>query len=57
LTALADARGLVVWPAVKKGVVAVIAHQDPRSGSGEARKAREYGIPVVREGVLVDPGS
>ena len=51
LTAVAEARGLVVWPAVKKGVVAVIA-QDPGSGSGKARKAREYGIPVVGEGVL-----
>jgi DNA polymerase III subunit epsilon len=51
LTALAEARGLVVWPSVKRGVVAVIA-QDPGSGSGKARKAREYGIPVVGEGVL-----
>jgi len=51
LTAVAEARGLVVWPAVKRGVVAVIA-QDPGSGSGKARKAREYGIPVVGEGVL-----
>ncbi len=53
LKALAEARGLVVWPTVKKGVVAVIA-QDPGSGSGKARKAREYGIPVVGEGVLSD---
>jgi len=51
LTAIAEARGLVVWPGVKKGVAAVIA-QDPGSGSGKARKAREYGIPVVGEGVL-----
>ena len=51
LTAVAEARGLVVWPNVKKGVAAVIA-QDPGSGSGKARKAREYGIPVVGEGVL-----
>jgi DNA polymerase III subunit epsilon len=51
LTALAEARGLVVWPAVKRGVVAVIA-QDPGSGSGKARKARESGIPAVGEGVL-----
>jgi len=43
--------GLVVWPTVKRGVVALIA-QDPGSGSGKARKAREYGIPVVGEGVL-----
>lgn len=52
LTALAEARGLVVWPGVKKGIAAVIA-QDPGSQSGKARKAREYGIPVVGEGVLV----
>ncbi|NTV38917.1 MAG: DNA polymerase III subunit epsilon [Demequinaceae bacterium] len=51
LTAVAEARGLVVWPNVKKGVAAVIA-QDPGSGSGKARKAREYGIPVVGEGLL-----
>jgi len=51
LTAVAEARGLVVWPSVKKGVAAVIA-QDPGSGSGKARKARQYGIPVVGEGVL-----
>ncbi len=51
LTALAEARGLVVWPNVKKGVAAVIA-QDVGSASGKARKAREYGIPLVGEGVL-----
>ncbi len=51
LTAVAEARGLVVWPSVKRGVGAVIA-KDAGSGSGQARKAREYGIPVVREGVL-----
>jgi hypothetical protein len=51
LTELAEARGLVVWPNVKKGVAAVIA-KDPGSGSVKARKAREYGIPVVGEGVL-----
>ena len=51
LTAAAEARGLVVWPAVKRGVVAVIA-QDPGSGSGKARMAREYGIPVVGEEAL-----
>ncbi len=51
LTAVAEARGLVVWPGVKKGVAAVIA-QDPGSNSGKARKAREYGIPVVGEAVL-----
>ena len=51
LTAVAEARGLVVWPGVKKSVAAVIA-QDPGSNSGKARKAREYGIPVVEDGVL-----
>ncbi|WP_291382604.1 hypothetical protein [Demequina sp.] len=51
LRVVAEARGLVVWPAVKKGVAAVIA-QDPGSGSGKARKPREYGIPVVGDGVL-----
>ncbi|WP_430867212.1 hypothetical protein [Demequina aurantiaca] len=51
LTAAAEARELAVWPAVKRGVVAVIA-QDPGSGSGKARKARGYGIPVVGEGAL-----
>lgn len=45
LTAVVEARGLVVWPGVKKGVAAVIA-QDPESNSGKARKAREYGIPL-----------
>jgi len=53
LTVIAQARGLVVWPGVKKGVKAVIA-QDPGSESGKARKAREYGIPVVDEGVLTN---
>jgi len=48
---LAEARGLVVWPGVKRGVAAVIA-QEPGSNSGKARKAREYGIPVVGFGVL-----
>lgn len=51
LAAAAQARGLVVWPGVKKSVKAVIA-QDPGSSSGKARKAREYGIPVVGEDVL-----
>ena len=47
---LAGLPDLVVWPGgVKKGVAAVIAH-DPGSNSGKARKAREYGIPVVGDG-------
>ena len=51
LTEIAEARGLVVWPGVKKGITAVIA-QDVGSGSGKASKAREYGVPVVGEEVL-----
>ncbi|WNM23514.1 Fic family protein [Demequina capsici] len=51
LTALAEARGLVVWPNVTKRVRAVVA-QDPASQSGKPRKAREYGIPVVDDAVL-----
>ena len=51
LTAIAEARGLVVWSGVKKGVAAVNA-QDRGSQSSKARKAREYGIPVVGEGVI-----
>lgn len=51
LTVIAQRRGLVVWGGVKKGVAAVIA-QDVGSNSGKARKAREYGIPVVGEEVL-----
>jgi hypothetical protein len=47
---------LVVWSAVKRGVVAVIA-LDPGSGSGKARKAHEYGIPVVRAEVLPEASS
>ncbi|WP_159449564.1 exonuclease domain-containing protein [Demequina sp. NBRC 110057] len=51
LTALANARGLVVWPGVKKGVSAVIA-KDPGTNSGKAKKARDMGIPVVGPDVL-----
>ena len=53
LTSMAEARGLVVWSGIKKGVAAVIA-QDPGSDSGKARKAREYGIPVVGDKALVE---
>ena len=49
----AEARGLVVWPGIKRAVTAVIA-LDPGSDSGKARKAREYGIPVVDESSLFD---
>ncbi|WP_062377079.1 exonuclease domain-containing protein [Demequina pelophila] len=51
LGALAASRGLGVHPSVKKAVAAVIA-LDPGSNSGKARKAREYGIPVVGAHVL-----
>ncbi|WP_062460809.1 exonuclease domain-containing protein [Demequina soli] len=51
LTATAEARGLVIWPGVKKGVAAVIA-KDPGSNSGKAKKARDLGIPVVGADVL-----
>jgi len=52
LRAMAQARGLVVWPGVKKSVAALIA-LDEASNSGKARKAREYGIPVVGEAALL----
>jgi len=48
LTRVAQERGLVVWPNIKKGVAAVVA-QDAGSNSGKAAKARSYGIPVVSE--------
>lgn len=48
LAAAAQRAGLVVWPNIKKGVAAVVA-LDPNSDSTKARKAREYGIPVVGE--------
>lgn len=51
LTRLARDRGLTVWPSVKKAVAAVIA-RDPGTASTKARKAREYGIPVVGEDAL-----
>ncbi|WP_430867193.1 exonuclease domain-containing protein [Demequina aurantiaca] len=51
LKSIAEALGLVVWPNVKKSVAAVIA-LDEGSNSGKARKAREYGIPVVGARVL-----
>ena len=54
LRAIAEASGLVVWPGVKKGVAAVIA-LDEGSNSGKARKAREYGIPVVSGRTLDNP--
>lgn len=43
--------GYVVWPAVTKRVALVVA-ADVDSLSGKARKARDYGIPVVDEATL-----
>jgi DNA polymerase-3 subunit epsilon len=43
-----EARGFVPKPAVTKKVALVVA-ADPDSLSGKARKARQYGIPVVNE--------
>ncbi|MDN4475799.1 exonuclease domain-containing protein [Demequina sp. SYSU T00192] len=51
LSSIAESRGLVVWPGVKKGVAAVIA-KDPGSNSGKAKKARDLGIPVVGSDAL-----
>lgn len=45
------ARGLTVWPSVTKKVRLLIA-ADPDSQSGKARKARQYGIPIVDEAWL-----
>ena len=40
------------WHRMLRLWIAAVIARDPGSGSGEARKAREYGIPVVGEGVL-----
>lgn len=45
-------RGLVLHPAVTKQVKMVVA-ADPDSLSGKAKKARQYGIPIVGEDWLV----
>jgi DNA polymerase III subunit epsilon len=45
------ARGFVPWSGVTKKVKLVVA-ADPDSLSGKARKARDYGIPVVGEAAL-----
>lgn len=45
------ALGLVPWAAVTKKVAVVVA-ADPDTLSGKARKARDYGIPVVTEAWL-----
>lgn len=44
-------RGFVPKPAITKKVSLVVA-ADPDSLSGKARKAREYGIPIVGESML-----
>lgn len=44
-------RGFVPWSGVTKKVKLVVA-ADPDSLSGKARKARDYGIPVVGERML-----
>lgn len=44
----AGAVGLVPWPGVTKKVALVVA-ADPDSLSGKARKAADYGIPIVTE--------
>lgn len=46
------ARGYEPWAAVTKKVKLVVA-ADPDSLSGKARKARDYGIPIVGEDWLV----
>jgi len=43
-----EAHGLTPWNSVTKQVALLIA-ADPDSVSGKARKAREYGIPIVNE--------
>jgi DNA polymerase-3 subunit epsilon len=45
------AHGFTPWAAVTKKVALVVA-ADPDSLSGKARKARDYGIPVVGESAL-----
>ena len=46
-------RGFVPWAAVTKKVK-LVAAADPDSLSGKARKARDYGIPIVGEQGLAD---
>lgn len=45
-------RGLVPWSAVTKKVALLVA-ADPDTQSGKARKARDYGIPIVDEAALI----
>jgi len=46
-------RGFVPWAAVTEKVRLVVA-ADPDSLSGKARKARDYGIPIIGEPALED---
>ena len=46
---LAEKSGLVVASSVTKKLDLLVA-ADPNTQSGKARKAREYGIPIVAEG-------
>ena len=43
-----ESRGFVPWSGVTKKVK-LVAAADPDSLSGKARKARDYGIPIVDE--------
>jgi DNA polymerase-3 subunit epsilon len=45
-----DQRGLVVGAHTRGTRVLVAA--DPDSMSGKAKKAREYGVPIINEGAL-----
>lgn len=48
-----DYHGFATWDAVTKKVK-LVAAADPDSMSGKARKARDYGIPVVAESWLLE---
>jgi DNA polymerase-3 subunit epsilon len=48
-----DFHGFTTWDAVTKKVK-LVAAADPDSLSGKARKARDYGIPVVAESWLLE---
>jgi DNA polymerase-3 subunit epsilon len=49
--AILEGHGYIPWSAVTKKVKVVVA-ADPDSLSGKARKARDYGIPIVGEAWL-----
>src|SRR5660398_296180 len=58
LTAVAEARGLVVWPSVKRGVAAVIA-RDPGIDSGAQGIGGEFPVrePFVIVALLSERGA